>query len=70
VGNIELQLATGGNAVIYVPEFGASGKPFIGIVELTSSGTTCTLTESANSPVSDPGHFAYLLSIAAYAPAP
>jgi hypothetical protein len=70
VGNIDLQANPGGGVIVYVPEFGATGKPFIGMLEFAISGTTCTLTESANSPVTDPGHFAYLLSIAAYPPAP
>ena len=66
LGNIGLQLTSGAGGMIYVPEFGSSGKSYIGMLQFTRDGTACTLTESANSPVSDPGEFSYLLSIAAY----
>jgi 6-phosphogluconolactonase (cycloisomerase 2 family) len=69
-GNVGLQVATGAGGIVYVPEFGSNGKLLIGMLEFAPSGTTCTLTESANSPVSDPGHFSYSLSIAAYPAAP
>jgi len=69
-GSVGLQLATRGGGVIYVPEFGAGGRSFIGMLEIAPNGTTCALTESANSPVANPGHSAYLLSIAAYPAAP
>ena len=65
-GGVGFQLATGAGGIVYVPEFGSNGKPFIGMVEFTQNGTSCTLTESANSPVSNPRQSAYLLSIAAY----
>jgi len=48
----------------------SGGTILIGMLEFTSNGTTCTLAESANSPVSDPHAFAYLLSIAVYPAAP
>ncbi|MGC9951107.1 MAG: beta-propeller fold lactonase family protein [Bryobacteraceae bacterium] len=70
VGNVGLQLATGAGGAIYVPEFAGGGTILLGIVEFTSTGTACTLAESANSPVSDPAAFAYLLSIAVYPAAP
>jgi hypothetical protein len=69
-GNIGLQLATGAGGAVYVPEFVSGGTILLGIVDFTSNGTACTLAESANSPVSDPQAFAYLLSIAVYPAAP
>jgi hypothetical protein len=68
-GNVGFQLATGSGGVVYVPEFG-NGVPLIGMLDFTQNGTACTLTESANSPVSNPEHFAYVLSIGAYPTAP
>jgi 6-phosphogluconolactonase (cycloisomerase 2 family) len=65
-GGVRLQTASGSGGMLYVPEFGSGGKSFIGMLEFAPNGTSCTLTESANSPVANPGHFSYLLSIAAY----
>jgi len=56
---------TGTGSVLYVAEFGAPST--IAVIQVTSSGGTCSLTETAKSPVHDansPG----LLSIAAYPP--
>jgi len=69
-GNVALQLATGAGGRIYIPEYGGGGTSFLGILDLGGSGATCTLTESASSPVGNPGHIALLLSIAAYPAAP
>lgn len=63
VGSLQTRDTTGTGNVLYVAEFGSS----IGIVSVTSTGMTCTLTEAAGSPVTDsfsPG----LLSIQAYPP--
>lgn len=69
-GGVRLQLPSGAGGMIYVPEFGSNGKSFIAMLEFTQNGTVCTLTESANSPVSNPGHVGYTLSITAYPAAP
>lgn len=63
VGSLQTRDTTGTGNVLYVAEFGSS----IGIVNVTSTGTTCTLTEAAGSPVIDdlsPG----LLSIQVFPP--
>jgi len=52
------QLPAGTGSVLYLAEFGSS----IAIINVASSGGTCTLTEAASSPVSDPNS-ASLLSI-------
>jgi len=65
VGSLQTRDTTGTGNVLYVAEFGSS----IGILNITSTGTTCTLTEAPGSPVSDdssPG----LLSIQAVPPRP
>lgn len=65
VGALATRDTTGTGNVLYVAEFGSS----IGIVTVTSTGTACTLTEAAASPVTDdasPG----LLSIQVYPPRP
>ena len=65
VGSLQTRDATGTGTVLYVAEFGSS----IGIVNVTSTGTACTLTEAAGSPVIDdlsPG----LLSIQVFPPRP
>jgi len=43
---------TGGG--LYVAESGGSNTSSIGIVKITSNGTSCSLTETASSPASDP----------------
>jgi hypothetical protein len=50
VGALQTRDTTGTGNVLYVAEFGSS----IGIVNVTSTGTTCTLTEAAGSPATDP----------------
>jgi len=65
-GAAALQLPTAQGGLLYVPEFGANGFSSIGIVELTSTGTTCRLTETASSPLVDNSDSSNLLSIAVY----
>lgn len=65
VGSLQTRDTTGTGNVLYVAEFGSS----IGIVNVTSTGTSCTLTEAPGSPASDessPG----LLSIQVVPPRP
>ena len=65
VGSLQTRDTTGTGNVLYVAEFGSS----IGLINVTSTGTTCTLTEAAGSPVGDsfsPG----LLSIQVFPPRP
>jgi hypothetical protein len=65
VGGLQTRDTTGTGNVLYVAEFGSS----IGILNVTSTGTSCTLTEVAGSPASDessPG----LLSIQVVPPRP
>lgn len=49
VGGLQTRDTTGTGNVLYVAEFGSS----IGIINVTSNGTACTLTEAAGSPESD-----------------
>jgi len=62
-------LALGSNSgtggVVYVTEFG--GTSYIAVIEVGSTGGTCTLTESANSPIVDPDSPG-LLSIGTFPP--
>jgi 6-phosphogluconolactonase (cycloisomerase 2 family) len=65
IGALVTRDTTDTGNVLYAAEFGSS----IAIVNVTSTGTTCTLTEAASSPVTDeasPG----LLSIQVYPPRP
>jgi hypothetical protein len=59
------QLNTGTGSVLYLGEFGSPSG--IAVVDVTSSGGKCTLTEEANSPVNDPNSTS-LLSIGVYPP--
>jgi|SRR5580658_1082159 hypothetical protein len=68
-GDIGLQLTTLAGGVVYVPEFGSGGKSYLGLLDFTPNGTTCTLAESANSPVEGAVGSA-VLSIAVYPAAP
>ena len=52
VGSIATRDTTSTGGVLYVAEFGVGGS-FIGIVNIGSDGTHCTLTESAASEVPD-----------------
>ncbi len=72
-GQIATRDTTGTGKVLYVAEFGRyideSGPPSaVGILTVTVNGNSCTLTESANSPVAVP--FAGALSLGAYPPRP
>jgi 6-phosphogluconolactonase (cycloisomerase 2 family) len=59
-------ISTAGNGGgVYVAEFGTASA--IGVVTLTTSGTTCTLQEATGSPVLDP-NTAGLLSIGTFPP--
>jgi hypothetical protein len=65
VGSLATRDTTGTGNVLYAAEFGSS----IAIINVTSTGTTCTLTEAAGSPVTDnlsPG----LISIQVFPPRP
>lgn len=74
-GSVVTRDTTGTGNVLYVGEFGRDGREVnhgpqsaIGILTVTSNGTTCTLTEAASSPVvtSYPG----MLSVSVYPPRP
>ena len=68
-GEVATELATGTGGLVYVPEFGPSGRSYIGVLRFTATGTGCTLTEEAHSPVAgSPG--SALLSIGVYPPRP
>lgn len=65
VGSLATRDTTGTGNVLYAAEFASS----IAIINVTSTGVTCTLTEAASSPISDeasPG----LLSIEVFPPRP
>lgn len=59
------QLNTGTGSVLYVAEYGDSSG--VAVVNVSSSGGKCTLTESANSPVVDP-YSTRVLSVGVYPP--
>jgi 6-phosphogluconolactonase (cycloisomerase 2 family) len=59
------QLNSGTGSVLYLAEFGSSSG--VAVVDVTSSGGKCTLTEAKNSPVQDPDSTT-LLSIQVYPP--
>lgn len=65
IGSLVTRDTTGSGNVLYAAEFGSS----IAIIDITSTGPFCSLTEAASSPVSDdssPG----LLSIQVFPPRP
>jgi len=65
IGGVVTRDATGTGGVVYAAEFGSS----LAVLTVTSNGTSCSLTESAASPVGDdlsPG----LLSIQVFPPRP
>jgi hypothetical protein len=59
------ELNSGTGSVVYLAEFGTVSG--IAVVNVTSTGSTCTLTEQASSPVLDPSSTT-LLSIGVYPP--
>lgn len=59
------ELNTGTGSVLYLAEFGTVSG--IAVVNVSSTGSTCTLTEQASSPVIDPSSTT-LLSIGVYPP--
>jgi len=65
-GSIQTEGTTGTGGVIWMAEFGRYANPSsIAIIEVTSHGSSCTLTESPASPITVPnGHG--LLNIAAF----
>lgn len=65
VASLVTQLNTGTGSVLYAAEYGSSSG--VGVVNVTSSGGTCSLTEAAKSPVVDP-YSTSLLSIGVYPP--
>jgi hypothetical protein len=69
VGGIATELATGSGGLLYVSEFSAGSRSYIGVLRFASTGTGCTLTETANSPVAGSPASAFL-SIGVYPPRP
>lgn len=67
IGAVATELATGTGGLLYVPELGTGGRSYIGMLRFAATGTGCTLTETANSPVAGVRGSA-LLSIAVYPP--
>ena len=67
LASLALQKTTGTGGKLYVAEYGAPSS--IGILNVTSAGGKCTLTESSGSPVADPNSPG-LLSIGAFPPRP
>ncbi len=65
LGSLVTQLNTGTGTVLYAAEYGSSSG--VAVVNVASSGGTCTLTEAAKSPVVDPDSTS-LLSIGVYPP--
>jgi hypothetical protein len=65
-GAAALQLPTSLGGLIYVPEFGSNGFSSIGVVQLSTSGTSCTLSELSTSPIVDNKDASALLSIGIY----
>jgi hypothetical protein len=67
VGGLQTRDTTGTGNVLYVAEFGSPSS--IGIVNVTSTGTACTLKEAAGSPASD-GSSPGLFNIQVFPPRP
>lgn len=65
-GAAALQLPTSVGGLIYVPEFGSNGFSSIGMAQLTTTGTSCTLSELSISPIVDNKDASALLSIGTY----
>jgi hypothetical protein len=65
-GAVALQLPSARGGLIYVPEFGSNGYSSIGVVQLTGTGKSCTLAETASSPIVDDSDHSSLLSIGIY----
>jgi hypothetical protein len=65
-GAAALQLPTSLGGLIYVPEFGSNGFSSIGVVQLNSTGKSCTLSELSTSPIVDNNDASALLSIGIY----
>jgi 6-phosphogluconolactonase (cycloisomerase 2 family) len=65
LNNPVTELNSGTGSVLYLAEYGASSG--MAVVNVSSSGGKCTLTESTNSPVVDPDS-TFLLSIGVYPP--
>jgi hypothetical protein len=59
---------SGSGGVLYVAEYGVPSS--IGILTINTDGQQCTLTESSNSPASDPITSGGVMSIWAYPPRP
>lgn len=67
LGSVVTELTSGTGSVVYVGEYGSTSG--IAVIDVTSSGSTCTLTEATGSPVQDPNSTT-LLSIGVYPPRP
>jgi len=65
LASLALATNSGTGGALYVAEFG--GTSYIGVVEVGSSGGTCTLTELTGSPILDPTSPG-LLSIGTFPP--
>lgn len=65
MGGLATQLNTGTGSTVYVAEYGTPSG--VGVINVSSSGSTCTLTEAAHSPVFAPDTTT-LLSIGVYPP--
>ena len=68
LGSMVTENTSGNGGVLYVAEFGVPSS--IGILTVATSGGTCKLTESTNSPSVDPIDSGGVLSIWAYPPRP
>jgi hypothetical protein len=69
IGGVATELPSGTGGTLYVPEFDANGRSGIGMLRFASTGSGCTLTETAASPAAGSTGSA-LLSIAVYPPRP
>jgi 6-phosphogluconolactonase (cycloisomerase 2 family) len=69
LGALATENTSGTGGVLYVAEFFPPASS-IGIILVSSNGTTCALNESSNSPAFDPQTFGGVLSIWAYPPRP
>jgi hypothetical protein len=66
-GGIATAAPTGTGKAVYAAEWGGGGPSGVGIVKVTSSGSSCRLTEAAGSPASDPQSIG-LLSLGVFPP--
>ena len=68
LGGVVTENTSRSGGVVYAAEYGGAGPSAIAILNISTSGNTCSFSESATSPVRDPQSGAALISLWAYPP--